>query len=106
MSRLSSKVKVSDLANITQTNGDIFTAVGFPDTNLGILILMLSKCNIRSTFRQLKGKVVIIIRPASRGGPLAANLTTLFDKVKFFYLVVVVRASEHNYTRPIFGECG
>src|SRR5258708_4859614 len=100
MSRLPSEVKIGDFASTTQRNGDIITVVSLPDTNSGI---PLSKCNIRSIFRQFKGILVIV-----RSGP--PDLTTLFDKVEFFYPVgnpgqVLGGPQDHNYTTPIFGEC-
>src|SRR6266436_6944226 len=101
MSRLPSEVKIGDFASTTQRNGEIITTVNLPDTNSGI---PLSKCNIRSIFRQLERILVIV-----RGG--LPDLTTLFDKVEFFYPVgnplgqfPVPR--NHNYTTPVFGECG
>src|SRR5258707_14455801 len=99
MSLLLSEVKIGDFAIITQRKGDIIAAVSLPDTNSGI---SLSKCNIRSIFRQFKRILVIV-----RSGP--PDLTTLFDKVEFFYPVgnpgPVLVPQDHNYATPIFGEC-
>src|SRR5258708_25749407 len=106
MSRLPSEVKIPD--STTKRNGDIVTAIGLPDTNPGIAVLVLRKCNVRSMFRQFKGKPIIVL-----GGP--PDSTTLFDKVEFFYLVgnlpvavgqEILVLQDHNYTRPIFSECG
>src|SRR5260370_2371653 len=90
---------MADFAHTTQRNRDIITAVSVPDTNPGIPVLVLSKCNIRSIFRQFQRIAVI-----ARGGPV--GLTILFDKVKFSYLVgnVVPVRPYHNHTTPIFGE--
>src|SRR5260221_8352363 len=105
MSRLPGEVKIADFTHTTQRNRSIITAVSLPDTNPGIPVLVLSKCNVRSIFRQFKRIGVIM-----RGGPLAVDLTTLFDKIEFFHmvgnLVVGPVPRDHNYTTPIFGECG
>src|SRR5258707_13708294 len=102
MSRLPSEVKIADFTRTTQRNGGIIAAVSLPDTNPGILVLVLSKCNVRSIFRQFKRIVVIVW-----GGP--ADRTVLFDEVEFFYtvgtLVVGPLRRDHNYTTLIFGEC-
>src|SRR5260221_4440826 len=108
MSRLPSEVKIADFPSTTQRNGDIITAISLPNANPGILVLVLRKCYIRSIFRQFE-RIAII----AGGGP--AYLTIPFDKVKFFYTVgnflwpateVVGEVQrDHNYTKPIFGEC-
>src|SRR6266436_6227690 len=102
MSRLPSEVKITDFTRTTQRNGGIIAAVSPPDTNPGIHVLALSKCNIRSIFRQFKRIAVIVW-----SGP--ADRTVLFDKVEFFYmvgnLVVGPLRRDHNYTTLIFGKC-
>src|SRR6266436_6025126 len=99
MNRLSSEVKILDFAATIQRNRDIITGISFPDTNPGILVLVLGKCNVRSIFRQFKGPILKL------GGP--ADLTTLFDKIEFLYLVGTFQVGrDHNYSRSIFGECG
>src|SRR5258708_27449223 len=104
MSRPPSEIKTEDFVSTTQRNGDIITVVSLPDANRGISVVVLSKCNI---FRQFKRKGVI-----ARGG--LENMTILFGKVEFFYLVGNLRLvavpvqRDHNYsyyTTPIFGEC-
>src|SRR5258708_4037088 len=103
MNRLSSEVKILDFAITTERNGDMVTAVSLPDTNPTVLVLR--KCNVRSIFRQCKRIGVI-----AWGGP--PDLTSLFDKVEFCYLIgiriekQVARLRDHNYFRSIFGECG
>src|SRR6266436_4209426 len=101
MSRLPSEVKIPDFRT-TQRNGGIIAAVSLPDTNPGTHVLVLSKCNIRSIFRQFKRIEVI-----AWGGP--ADRTVLFDKVEFFYmvgnLVVGLLRRDHNYTTLVFSEC-
>src|SRR5258708_38586647 len=105
MNQLSSEVKILDFAITAERNGDIVTAVSLPDTNPTVLVLR--KCNVRSIFRQCKRIGVI----AWSGPP---DLTSLFDKVEFCYLIGnrvarenrVVRLRDHNYFRSIFGECG
>src|SRR5258708_37002944 len=100
MSRLPSEVKIADFPSTTQRNGDIVTAISPPNANPGILVLELRKCYIRSIFRQFE-RIAII----ARGGP--AYLTIPFDKVKFFYTEGKFWLhGDHNYTKPIFGECG
>src|SRR5258708_31585274 len=99
MNRLSSEVKILDFVTTIQRNQDIITPINLPDTNPGILVLVLGKCNVRSIFRQFKGKPI-----RKLGGP--ADLTTLFDKIEFFYLVGRPQVGrDHNYSRSIFGEC-
>src|SRR6266478_3130041 len=102
MSRLPSEVKITDFARTTQRNGDIIAAASLPDTNPGTHVHVLSKCNIRSIFRQCKRIEVI-----PWGDP--ADRTILFDKVDFFYmvgnLVVGPLRRDHNYTTLIYGKC-
>src|SRR6266481_2879449 len=103
MSRLPSEVKIADFARTTQRNGGIIAAVSLPDTNPGIHVLALSKCNIRSIVRQFKTRIEVI----AWDGP--ADRAVLFDKVEFFYMVGNLAARllerDHNYTTLIFGEC-
>src|SRR6266436_5102772 len=101
MSRLPSEVKIPDFRT-TQRNGGIIAAVSLPDTNPCTPVLVLSKCNIRSIFRQFKRIEVI-----AWDGP--ADRTVLFDKVDFFYMVEDLMVGplrrDHNYTTLIFGKC-
>src|SRR5258708_38426406 len=99
MNRLSSEVKILDFATTIQRNRDIITAISLRNTNPGIPVLVLGKCNVRPIFRQFKGPLLKL------GGP--TDLTTLFDKIEFFYLALAgPPGRDHNYSRSIFGECG
>src|SRR6266436_5107502 len=89
MSRLPSEVKIEDFSRTTQRDGGIIAAVSLPDTNPGTHVLALSKCNIRSIFRQFKMIAVI-----AWDGP--ADRTVLFDKVDFFYMVGKIDLVKQN----------